>query len=126
MPAIQMHKPVRCETSSLVLSDAQWLMCQSMPVSTCSGRGGMSSSDNNFAFLWLLPTTDSNTVGTQKYASSTIHMHRGVFLWEVTVTNVLTEFTQATEQTKQNKLNIRKETQTYPAIWIFTAHVLES
>lgn len=100
-----MHKPVRCEKSSLVLSDAQWLMCQSMSVSTCSGTGSMSSSDNNCVFLWLLPTRNNNTVGTQKFASSTIHTHHRVFLWTVTVTNVLTEFTQATEQTKHQKRN---------------------
>ena len=116
-----MHKPLRCEKSSLVLSEAQWLMCQSMPVSTCSGTGCMSSSDNNCEFLWLLPPTENNTLGTQKYASSTIHMHRRVFLWKVTVTNVLTD-----SHRPQKKLNIRKETKTYPSIWIFTAHVLES
>jgi len=48
-------------------------------------------------------------------------MHRRVFLWKVTVTNVLTD-----SHRPQKKLNIRKETKTYPSIWIFTAHVLES
>jgi hypothetical protein len=71
-------------------------MCQSMPVSTCSGTGSMSSSDNNCEILWLLPTTDNNTVGTQKYASSNIHKSHGVFLWTLTVTNVLIEFTKVT------------------------------
>jgi hypothetical protein len=76
-----------------------------MPDSTCSGTGGISSSDNNCAFLWLLPTTDNNTVRTQKYASSIICTHCRVFLLKVTVANVVTEFTQATEQTKHQKKN---------------------
>lgn len=76
-----------------------------MPVSTCSGTRGLASSDNNCALLWLLPTTDNNTVETQKYASSTIHTHCRVFLWKVTVTTVLTEFTLATEPTKHQKRN---------------------
>lgn len=77
-------------------------LCQAVPAAE---QEVMSSSDNNCALLWLLPTTDNNTVGTQKYASSTIHTHCRVFLWKVTVTKVLTEFTQATEPTTHQKRN---------------------
>jgi hypothetical protein len=77
MPAIQKYKPQSGVKSEVLfcLMNNEWLMCHSVPVSTCSGTGGMSSSDNNRLFLWLLHTTDNNTVGTQKYASSTIHSH---------------------------------------------------